>query len=489
MSKNLKIVFSVLGWLAGIISFYIGLNASGIPEIYQVIILGSLFYIGIAVFAFLKAKDIGKEIGIEIGKEIGKKIGIEIGKEIGIRISKELLPKPPELPGQYFIGIDLGRLKIKYCLIDYNKFKNNPNSPDVKIVKDREENTPQQIGHIYQVLGKIIADVSQQAKDKNVHQIDGLGLGLPGQVNPKEGILIRSPGFPNIVNLPFTDDFSRHIRTNLQGSIQHPEILRDDFRIKIDNDVRCATRYLWKRMRFDDGICIFVGNGLGSGIVLGNQMLYGHDFMAGEIGHTTICSMGYDLLRGDLCKCEKEGHHWEMYCSSYGMINIAKKLNFNEYDRLKHDYATIKQKEEYQRLLEESVFKEHSSDHFDKNGELTSYFFSLAFHAGEHYACEVVKKYIKYLAIGIANYINVINPQIIYLGGGMIEGFYTDKGPINTGHLLHTEVEKYILPSASRVTIKKLEYEERTIANIGAAFIFKDLSYFNYQSMPEREKP
>lgn len=426
---------------------------------------------------FLPKKEEGlkklKEERYDLNQENEKAKKINNLKHENEQLKKKL--SEPVLPGRYFIGIDVGRRKIDYCLLDYK----NQNSSSVKIIEDNREDTPPQFEDIYEVLGNIIVELSNKAKNKNIHQIDGIGLGLPGQVNPREkGILVSSPGFSNVIAETFIENLRCHIKDYLQNSLQHPEISRGDVRIEIDNDVRCATRYLWKTMNFDDVICIFVGNGLGSGIVLGGKMLYGHNFIAGEIGHTTISAESSELLRGQRCKCGQDGYHWEMYTSSYGLINIAKKLDPKEYERLKRDHNAIIQQQKYKDLLEDEKFREHKKKHFDRDrDELTSYFFSLAFHAGGKYACEVVNTFIKYLAVGIANYINVINPQIVYLGGGIIEGFCTDRDKITD---LHKEVDKYILPSARGVTIKGLKFKEKQIASIGAALIFKDQSYFEW---------
>lgn len=383
----------------------------------------------------------------------------------------------PPLNGRYFIGIDIGRDKIKYCLIDYKRFEEG-NYKEVRILHGTRR-TPRRLNDVYNILGEVIVELSNGAQKKGIRPIDGIGLGLPGQVDPREGTLLKSPGFDD-VSKPFVLTLANHIRNNLKDHLQnqHPEILNKDFPIEIDNDVRCATRYVWKREGFNDAICIFVGNGLGSGIILGGRMIYGHKFTAGEIGHTTISE-------GKGCKCGLEGGHWEMYVSSYGIINIAKTLNPEEYERLKENYERIIQQERYQELLRNEKFKNHPKEpkeYLDEKGELTSYFFSLAFYAGEKYACKVVEEFIKYLGIGIANYLNVINPRRVYLGGGMIEAFYTDDAPINTVRLLNETLRKYALPSATEgIIIQKGVYEETRFADIGAALIFKDHSYFEYK--------
>ncbi|MBA7644059.1 N-acetyl-D-glucosamine kinase [subsurface metagenome] len=399
----------------------------------------------------------------------------DLNQEIG-ELKKKLSELPgtvelPELPGRYFIGIDIGRDKIDYCLVDYDRFLKGGYGKAK--VKEGTSPTPDHFKDIYPRLGEIVQTLSQEAADRD-RAIDGIGLGLPGQVDPRRGLLLKSPGFDDVDKEPVIEEFS--------------ECLSKEFPIEIDNDVRCATRYVWKQYSYEDVICIFVGMGLGSGIVLGGKMLYGCNFTAGEIGHTTI-SEKYELVEKEECKCGLKGcYHWEMYVSSHGMMNIARNLESEEYKRLRTNYETIIQGAEYQRLLKQEAFSKHSDKHFVdyKKEELTTYFLSLAFYAGEEYAAKVVKEFIRYLAIGIANYINVINPERVYLGGGMIRGFYGEKNAspclgCTTEVLLRNEMKKYALPSASDVVIVKRDYKETRIASIGAALILKDKSYFDYK--------
>ncbi len=389
--------------------------------------------------------------------------------------------------GRYYVGIDVGRFNIDTCFIDYKAFRENAAAGADKLkIFEASYAAPDDFSKIYDVICAALVKIMEQMKGKGINaNIDGIGIGLPGQVNPNQGTLIESPGFSGISNESFIRQLSLKIRAK--------NILKSTD-IKIDNDVRCATRYLWKSIGFKDGICIFIGNGLGSGIVLDNKMLYGHNFVAGEIGHTTISSEGSWLFKesGDHCNCKAEGCHWEMYASSYGLVNIAKRLCATEYDKLKNNYGQIITQTKYKELLRTPYFKEYSVAllYDDVKEELTSHFFSLAFYANNSYAITVVKAFIHFLAIGIANYINVINPQTIYLGGGMVKGFCAEiskrneliNPPVDTMNLLKEEVARYVLKAASDVDIQKLDPNEAKASSIGAALIYDDDSYFSHMN-------
>lgn len=367
--------------------------------------------------------------------------------------------KVPPLEGNCFIGIDIGRRKIDYCLLCYDKFMKEEQEVFTK-------DSPINFKDIYDELIKIIGELSQLAGEKSIHSIDGIGIGLPGQVNPRDGVFKKSPGNINITNEPIVDKFFRRIRKQQKECSSKYNPINDKIPIRLDNDVRCATRYLWKVHNYQDIICIFSGMGLGSGIVLGGRMLYGYNFSAGEIGHTTI-SENCQFIGSEKCMCEKEGCHWEMFASRKGVERIA-------------DYIKRKEPEKYKK------FRGKYKDEKDFK-KLSTPFLSRVFYEGDEYVCEIVKIFIKYLAIGVANYLNIINPASIYLGGGMIEAFYNDKKEspslgYPTSKLFEDEKNKYALDSVRDVIVLTGEYEEKKIAALGAALIFKDQSYLDYIS-------
>lgn len=403
-------------------------------------------------------------------------------------------PKPPHRPytgeGRYFIGIDMGRFKIEYSLIDYEEFKKHSHGTAFKIYSGNKPTLTNNFYDNYALLIEILTEISKEAKSNDIDHIDGIGVGLPGQVDPGSGMLIKSPGFINAANNGFVEILHANIMRNFNNN---HFFLNGNIPIKIDNDVRCATRYLWKKEAkdFHDGICILVGNGLGSGIVLGGRLLYGNNFMAGEIGHTIICCSvcceGGNLLKGHKCSCGAQGYHWEMYASSHGMTRIAKKLNEDKYNQLREKClnSDLSKDHSYKALLNQDPYKAHFRDNRhiygndvnvadnDVDNELTSYFFSLAYHAKDQYILKVVDKFLDYLAVGIANYINVINPKTVYLGGGMISGFFNGTDLID--QTIRDKVTNFVLDPAKHVNIRILENDSN--ASIGAALIFRDDSY------------
>ncbi|MBI5417559.1 ROK family protein [Candidatus Poribacteria bacterium] len=403
-----------------------------------------------------------------------------ITKEGEVTEFQKISIEKEQLPGRFFIGIDIGRNKTKYCLIDYDKYNITENldecvlsiNPDIEDTRKHQDHPVP----LYVQLSEIIERLNNECIKKYQKNIDGIGLGLPGQVDPQRGYLISSPG----LLLTQQNDFVDGIKSKLRNDLQK-------ISIKIDNDVRCATRYEWKKNpQYKNLICIFVGNGLGSGIIVNSKMVYGSSFTAGEVGHTTIIDTGLckysnkdetsDFFLNDKkCNCNKDGTHWELLVCSYGIELMAKKCDPQAYKKLKEYCKNLENNEE---LKNNEKYKKYFKKYFsEKYGGLTTYAISAAYYLGENqYVKEVVEDiFLRYLGIGIANYINIINPEKIILGGGMIEGFLESE--LQTQHKLREYVEKYSLLTPQYNVSITPNLDEEHIASVGAALIFKDESY------------
>lgn len=375
--------------------------------------------------------------------------------------------------GEFYIGIDIGSDTIKCCIVDYQAFSKailNPYNAETIIknsVKDSisKENPVKKEGFdkIYQTIAELIREILEKTEGKYT-PIRGIGIGLPGMVKPEDGILRHAPSF---------GEKTREFITGLKGQLtQEPKdwnSLRklmgrresnvgDNF-IRIDNDVRCATRFFSKFRQEKNLVCIFIGNGVGSGIVLNGSMIYGKDFSAGEIGHSII-SNNPELFNEELkiCHCRQAGYHWEMYVSSYGVINLMKHYAKEKFDEFQSKYPDLQTEELTSKIREE-------------------------YNDGYCIVQAINEEFLEYTAIGVANCINILNPEIVILGGGMIRAFLYDSNgnKIDTNiRELKEKIEKYALSihTADNIIIKSTEKQE--VASIGAALIFKDKSYSEY---------
>lgn len=176
-------------------------------------------------------------------------------------------------------GVDLGGTKIETVVMGDRKVLGNVRVPTPQTGAD-------------DVIKTIVASIrgAIDAAETTASQISGIGLGSPGDIEA-EGMVGNArnvPGFdgaPVAVGSRLSEEF---------GGIP----------VKVDNDVRVAVRGEWKRgagRRFDNVLGVFVGTGVGGGLILDGRLRLGHG-AAGEIGHTTV------KPDGRVCSCGQKGH-------------------------------------------------------------------------------------------------------------------------------------------------------------------------------------
>lgn len=282
----------------------------------------------------------------------------------------------------YSIGIDLGGTNIAVGIVDasYNIVRkgsvptNTRRSPD-EITAD-------------------MAALSQKlCKEAGItlSEIDFAGVAAPGSVNPEEGTLIYAN------NLPFLDYPLCEKLSALLGGM----------RVYIENDANAAAKaeaMAGAAKNAHSSVMITLGTGVGGGIVLGGRIYSGINFAGGELGHTVI------EKNGRPCTCGRRGC-WETYSSATGLITTTK------------EKLLACRKERRHTLMEEMI-----------GGDLTNVSGKTAFDAakrGDDAAREVVDSYIVHLALGITNMINIFQPDVLSIGGGICrEGDYLLK-PLN----------------------------------------------------------
>ena len=177
---------------------------------------------------------------------------------------------------KYRIGVDIGGTNIKIALVDF----------DGKIAYSNTVPTRAEMGFEAGVanIKQAIKDLMQETNQDN-KTIEAIGFGLPGQIDYKSGMVKNLPNIPGWINIPLA------------------KLIEDEFQIvtKLDNDVRCAAL---GELNFGAGkgcenlICITIGTGIGSGIVLNGKLVRGASNAAGEIGHIKLT-----LGHGPLCGC------------------------------------------------------------------------------------------------------------------------------------------------------------------------------------------
>lgn len=264
------------------------------------------------------------------------------------------------------IGIDLGGTNIKAAVYDLS----------FNCLIDRMIDT-QADGGPEHVLNRIaeLAEAMLSALGMTQDQVAGMGLGIPGLLNPLTGYSVFSPNFPGWSNVPVVDIMRQSF----------------DFPIYIDNDVRVNLYGEW---RFGSGagssnlVLLTLGTGLGSGIVMDGRVLYGATSSAGEIGHMNM------YREGRPCKCGSSGCLGR-YVSAIGMVNTFK-------ERLKEGRRSL--------ITEWTL---------GQTENITARMISDAYDQGDALAAEVLHETGTLLGYGLSNVINLFNPELIIIGGGM----------------------------------------------------------------------
>lgn len=311
------------------------------------------------------------------------------------------------------IGIDVGGTNVKIALVDGNG----------KIIYSNSVPTYAKMGYEYTV-NNIKQAIKDLMKETNTTEkdIEGIGFDFPGQVDYKTGVVKLAPNIPGWVNVPIA------------------QMIEDEFHIptRIDNDVRCAAL---GEMNFGAGkgcenfVCITVGTGIGSGLVINGKLVRGASNAAGEIGHIKL-----QMKDGLICGCGDTGC-LEAYASGPSIVAMAQ-------DYIKGGKST--------------KFREMAAA---EGGEITPYMVAKAAEAGDPVAKRIFEIVGEYIGIGLTSVINLLNPEKIIIGGGVAEA----------GDLLLNPIRKTIKERAMVVAGSAVEIVPAQLGNsagvIGASML------------------
>jgi glucokinase len=241
----------------------------------------------------------------------------------------------------------------------------------------RSERTPVQAGPdaVVDAIARMARTcLAQIQRELPKAEVAGVGIGAPGPLDTARGIVILTPNL-GLKNMP--------LRDRVAGAVGLPASL--------DNDANCAVLGEWWRgaaqgARFVVGLTI--GTGVGGGVVLDGQLFHGASDVAGEIGHTSID------LNGRRCKCGNYGCI-EAYASGPAIAARATEgLEAGATSRLaeyvKGDLSAIDAQVVYQPA-----------------------------HDGDDFAREVVRDTARFLGATVANVVNMLNPEVVVICGGV----------------------------------------------------------------------
>lgn len=294
----------------------------------------------------------------------------------------------------YIVGVDLGGTNIVSLLINGEGRVVGKDTRATLAREGKEKALSQIVSSARAILER------GQRQGISSTSIKGVGVGSPGPLDTKKGIIHFAPNLPGWNNVPLVS------------------ILADQLKLPIflENDANAAALAEWwigAGKNVDNLVLLTLGTGIGGGIIIGGEVLHGAWDTAAEIGHMIIHEGGL------VCGCGKRGC-LEAYASATGVI--------------KRTVSLIK---EGRRTLLRKLVHDHLED-------ITCELVYQAAERGDELSQIIVKETARYLGIGIASVVNIINPEMVILSGGMTAA----------GDLLLKPVRKYARKYALEAAIR-----------------------------------
>jgi glucokinase len=265
---------------------------------------------------------------------------------------------------RYAVGIDLGGSKLRGGLL----------SESGQLVARVESQTEAWKGTA-SVLANLKRIVAELLDSTDRSRVTGIGIAAAGQIHPQTHAVVYAPNL-QWTNVPLRDEIESHF-----GMATY-----------VENDVRAAA---WGEYRFGVGrgvrslIAVFVGTGVGSGAVMDGLLLRGFNNAAGEMGHTQV------VVDGLPCPCGQRGCV-EAYASGSGFIR-----------RL-------------QTALEDKTPTVLAQETGGDASRLTAVLVARAAAAGDPFAVSLWDDALRFLGAALANYVTLLNPELLVLGGGVM---------------------------------------------------------------------
>ncbi len=268
---------------------------------------------------------------------------------------------------EYYVGVDLGGTKILSGV--FNDVCECISSTKLSTKSYRG------VDAVIRRIAKCIIEVIDEC-DLNIDSISAIGVGAPGVVDPEKGTVIFAP------NLQWKDV---PLKRELEKILNVPVI--------VNNDVNICTLGVYEtefEKKPSSLIGIFIGTGIGGGIIIDGKLYSGFNKTAGEIGHMVID------IDGPKCGCGNNGCFEALASRSAIFRNIKQAVKNGE----------------------KTILSEILGDELEdlKSGDLRK-----AIKRGDGLVLRIVKEASGYIGIAVANLINILSPEVVVLGGGVIE--------------------------------------------------------------------
>ena len=287
------------------------------------------------------------------------------------------------------VGLDLGGTYIKGGIVDEeNRIIVHGATPTMT------EREPEEI---IRDMASLVKKLTEEA-GITLRDIAGIGIGSPGTIDAGSGKVLYSNNI-RWENVPLAELLGKMLAEDTDCSV---------IKVRVSNDANCAA--LGELVCDTDSgvqsaVLLTLGTGVGSGIILNGKLYEGEQPGGAELGHMVICHGGRQ------CSCGRKGC-LEAYVSASALVEDARQAA---------------------RDTEESLLRVLAGEESDLRG-LNGKHVIEAVRKKDTVAVKVFEQYLEYLGCGITNIINIFRPEVIYLGGGICEGF----------ELMEETLQKYV---------------------------------------------
>ncbi len=227
------------------------------------------------------------------------------------------------------------------------------------------------------VINRIFSAIDHLLSQKNINlsQLGGISIAAAGAIDFEKGLITSSPHLPGWHDVPLRDIVKEKYKVNT-------------FLINEAHAAALGENYFGVGQGVNNLILLTVGTGIGGGIIINGRLYSGASGSAGEIGHTTID------VNGPRCSCGNTGCLEALVSGTAVAKEAIRRIRQGERSSLTE-------------IVEGKI------------ENITAEKVSLAARAGDSLALEVILKAATYLGVGLANVVNIFNPEMIIIGGGM----------------------------------------------------------------------
>jgi glucokinase-like ROK family protein len=300
----------------------------------------------------------------------------------------------------YSIGIHLSISRIRVAILDL----------EGNLYAQYEKVTHQDILQTNAIIDQLITCLEEAIKDSKLDRgkILGIGMGIPGPLNPFDGIVLSPPNMKGLESVPLKKIISEHFQ--LEAFIE-----KDANLIALGEFWQGAGQGKHNVFYLDADI------GIGSGLIVDNKLYHGFPYGAGEVGHGTI------NIDGPRCNC-----------GNYGCLEV-----------IASGLAIVRRAGEEIRRGAAASFRDQ---YLENEESVTIYTILDSANHGDSLAKQLLQESARYVSIAIGNVINLLMPEIVIIGGTLIHHY-----PPYFDQIKETALNRIFSSFAQNIQIKKSE--------------------------------